>query len=121
MQARAYKRTPNEINVQYPLTDAERKAISYVNMCNIGITPKSILDNPREYYPTLWVYIQKADPSEAKDNVIRALSMAMQQLPPAAATPPANDPMAQMANSSNNIAMSQAMQKEEPVPSRMQL
>lgn len=115
MQARAYKKTPNEINVMFPLTNAERIAIKFVNMISIDVTPKSILDYPTEYYPTFWVYIQKADDTPAKKNVLSALQLALQEIPSA---PPAAPQMQEMTNSANNIAMSQAIGKPEGVPNR---
>ncbi len=115
MQARSYKKTPNEINVMFPLTNAERIAIKFVNMISIDITPKSILDYPTDYYPTFRVYIQKADDTPAKKNVLAALQVALQEVPAAPVTPPA---MQEMTNSAANINMSTAAGKTETPPNR---
>ena len=45
------------------------------------VMPKSLLDNPTEAYPTLWVYLQKAENNPVKEKVLIALQQAMENMP----------------------------------------
>ena len=87
-------------------------------MVSLDITPKSILDYPTEYYPTFWVYIQKADDTEAKKNILAALQIAMQEIPAAPIALPAFE---EMTNSAANINMSTAAGQQQTPPNRGQL
>ena len=116
MRLRANGKTPNEINVLCPLSQYERKAYNYLNMVNMEIMPKSLLDNPTEAYPTFWVYLQKAENNTTKDKVLTALQSAMENMP--MGNPATAWAFAQMATSTNNITQSQAIQAPQPKPSR---
>ena len=103
-------KTPNEINVLVPLGDDERVAMWFIDIINLGEVPKSIFKYPQEYLPTFWVYVQKAEEGKAKQVVIQALQQAMTRIPRQQFQSPQ---FAEMANSSSNIAMSQAMQSAD--------
>ena len=121
MWMRCNRKTPNEINVLCPLLPAEKKAYEYMGMVNLNVVPKSIFNNPPEMFQTFWIYIQKAEGTAAKDTVLESLSLAMSKLPAGwmqSAPTPQN--FNETANSTNNIAMSQAIQwTNNKAPSRM--
>ena len=103
-------KTPNEINVLVPLENDETVAINFVDMINLNVVPKSLFQYPREYLRTFWVYFQKAENTKAKDVVLQAIRNAMVNMPLQQQMNPA---FTEMANSSSNIAMSQAMQSAD--------
>jgi hypothetical protein len=112
-------KTPNEINVLVPLENDETVAMWFVEMVNMWEVPRSIFSYPKEYLRTFWVYIQKAENNKAKDVVLQALRRAMINLPLQSSVNPA---FTEMANSSSNIAMSQAMQwADKKITSRQDL
>ena len=112
-------KTPNEINVLVPLENDETVALGFVEMVNMWEVPHSIFSYPKEYLRTFWVYLQKAENNKAKDVVLQALRRAMINLPLQSAVNPA---FTEMANSSSNIAMSQAMQwADKKITSRQDL
>ena len=112
-------KTPNEINVLVPLENDETVALGFVEMVNMWEVPHSIFSYPKEYLRTFWVYIQKAENNKAKDVVLQALRRAMINLPLQSSVNPA---FTEMANSSSNIAMSQAMQwADKKITSRQDL
>ena len=97
----------------------ETVAINFVEMLNLNQVPKSMFQYPKEYLRTFWVYFQKAENTKAKDVVLQALRNAMVRLPLQQAVNPA---FTEMANSSSNIAMSQAMQSaDKQITSRQDL
>ena len=100
-------KTPNEINVLVPLENDETVALGFVRLLNMNEIPRSIFSYPKEYLRTFWVYFQKAENTKAKEVVLQALNNAMIKLPLMQSVNPA---FTEMANSSSNIAMSQAMQ-----------
>ena len=81
MLLRCNGKTPNEINVLCPLTNAERKAMDIISIVNLNKIPQSMFDNPPEYLPTFWIYVQKADNTKAKDAVLSALQEALVNVP----------------------------------------
>lgn len=112
-------KTPNEINVLVPLENDETVAMQFVDMINLDVVPQSLFKYPREYLRTFWVYFQKAENTKAKDVVLQALRNAMVRLPLQQQVNPA---FTEMANSSSNIAMSQAMQSaDKTITSRQDL
>ena len=112
-------KTPNEINVLVPMENDETVAINFVEMINLNQVPKSMFSYPQEYLRTFWVYFQKAENTKAKDVVLQALRSAMVRLPLQQQVNPA---FTEMANSSSNIAMSQAMQNaDKTITSRQDL
>ena len=112
-------KTPNEINVLVPLENDETVALGFVEMVNMWEVPHSIFSYPKEYLRTFWVYLQKAENNKAKDVVLQALRRAMINLPLQSSVNPA---FTEMANSSSNIAMSQAMQwADKKITSRQDL
>ena len=110
MLLRCNGKTPNEINVLIPLTNFERKAYDYLGMVNLDIVPQSIFENPPESLRTFRVYIQKADNTKAKEVVLTSLQKALNTAPKPEAMPPA---FSEMANSTQNIASSQAIQQSQ--------
>lgn len=100
-------KTPNEINVLVPLENDETVAINFVDMLNLNQVPQSMFSYPQEYLRTFWVYFQKAENTKAKEATLQALRNAMVRLPLQQQVNPA---FTEMANSSSNIAMSQALQ-----------
>ena len=103
-------KTPNEINVLVPLENDETVALQFVDMLNLDVVPQSLFKYPREYLRTFWVYFQKAENTKAKEVVLMAIRNAMVNMPLQQAQ---NPQFAEMANSSSNIAMSQAMQSAD--------
>ncbi len=116
MLLRCNGKTPNEVNVLVPLTNNERKAMDYLSIVNLNEIPKSIMSNPPEYLPTFWIYLQKADNTKAKEVVLGALQEALIKVPQQA--PVAPTAFNEIANSTQNIATSQAMQKPATPPNR---
>jgi len=113
-------KTPNEINVLVPMENDETVAINFVEMLNLNQVPKSMFQYPKEYLRTFWVYFQKAENTKAKDVVLQALRNAMVRLP--LQQQAVNPAFTEMANSSSNIAMSQAMQSaDKNITSRQDL
>lgn len=82
-------------------------AINFVEILNLNQVPQSMFDYPKEYLRTFWVYFQKAENTKAKDVALQALRNAMVRLP---LQQQVNPQFTEMANSSSNIAMSQALQ-----------
>ena len=112
-------KTPNEINVLVPLENDETVAMQFVDMINLDHVPQSLFDYPQEYLRTFWVYFQKCENTKAKDIVLQAIRNAMVKMPLQQQENPA---FAEMANSSSNIAMSQAMQSaDKKITSRQDL
>lgn len=111
MRYRANWKTPNEINVLCPLTQYERKAYNYVSMVNMDVVPESIFNSPTDALRTYRVYIQKANETPAKAKVLETLQQALENVPMGGQV---NEAFSEMANSSNNIAMSQAIQSKQP-------
>ena len=103
-------KTPNEINVLVPLENDETVAMQFVDMINLDVVPKSLFKYPKEYLRTFWVYFQKAEKTKAKDVVLQAIRNAMVNMPSQQVQSPKST---EMANSSSNIAMSQAMQSAD--------
>jgi len=103
-------KTPNEINVLVPLENDETVAMQFVDMINLDVVPKSLFKYPKEYLRTFWVYFQKAEKTKAKDVVLQAIRNAMVNMPLQQVQSPQ---FTEMANSSSNIAMSQAMQSAD--------
>jgi len=98
----------------------ETVAINFVEMLNLNQVPKSMFQYPKEYLRTFWVYFQKAENTKAKDVVLQALRNAMVRLP--LQQQAVNPAFTEMANSSSNIAMSQAMQSaDKNITSRQDL
>jgi hypothetical protein len=79
-------------------------------LINLNVVPQSLFKYPREYLRTFWVYFQKAENTKAKEVVLQAIRNAMINMPLQQAMNPA---FTEMANSSSNIAMSQAMQSAD--------
>ena len=112
-------KTPNEINVLVPLENDETVAMQFVDMINLDHVPQSLFDYPQEYLRTFWVYFQKCENTKAKDIVLQAIRNAMVKMPLQQQENPA---FTEMANSSSNIAMSQAMQSaDKKITSRQDL
>lgn len=112
-------KTPNEINVLVPLENDETVAMQFVDMINLDHVPQSLFDYPQEYLRTFWVYFQKCENTKAKDIVLQSIRNAMVKMPLQQQENPA---FAEMANSSSNIAMSQAMQSaDKKITSRQDL
>ena len=85
----------------------------------MNIPPQSIFQYPQEYLRTFWVYFQKCENTKAKDVVLAAIKNAMVKMPLQQVQ---NPQFAEMANSSSNIAMSQAIQGgDKTIPSRQDL
>ncbi len=114
MLLRCNGKTPNEINVLCPLTNAERNAYDMINIVNLNIVPKSLFDWPEEYLWTYWIYLQKAEDTKAKEAVLWALQKALAKIPAPEPTQwPDQTAFDSMANSNQNIAASQAIQSSQ--------
>ncbi len=70
-------KTPSEINVLAPMTADERKAIAFSEMVNQNIIPESLFANPNLDLFTVYIYMQNADETSAKDKVIQVLQEAL--------------------------------------------
>ena len=93
--------------------------MQFIDMINLDHVPQSLFNYPQEYLRTFWVYFQKCENTKAKDIVLQSIRNAMVKMPLQQAQNPA---FAEMANSSSNIAMSQAMQKaDKNITSRQDL
>ena len=84
--------------------------MQFVDMINLDVVHKSLFKYPQEYLRTFWVYFQKAEKTKAKDVVLQAIRNAMVNMPLQQMQSPQ---FTEMANSSSNIAMSQAMQSAD--------
>lgn len=121
MWMRCNRKTPNEVNVLCPLTTFEKKAYEYLGMVNLDNVPKSLINNPPEAYQTFRIYLQKAENTRAKDVVLATLQEAMANQPMwGMQSAPTPQNFNETANSTNNIAMSQAIQSSgKQAPSRL--
>lgn len=124
---RCHGKTPNEVNVLVPLENDETVAMWFIDMLNLNVPPRTLFEYPQEYRRTFRVYFQKADNTKAKTVVLQALQQAMINLPVQQAQQAQMMAMQwggsfnEMANSSSNIAMSQAIQQPKQINSRQDL
>lgn len=77
----------------------------------MDVVPESIFNSPTDALRTYRVYIQKANETPAKAKVLETLQQALENVPMGGQV---NEAFSEMANSSNNIAMSQAIQSKQP-------
>lgn len=64
----------NVINQIYALTADERRSKSYVEYyVNDNEMPKWLFNNPNFDYFTLWIYMQKAEDTDVKEQILRVL------------------------------------------------
>lgn len=91
----------------------ELQAIEYVNMLNVWYKPTSLFDNPNADLFTYWLYIQKADDSKEKDEVLRVLRKALIDMGINGKALAQWD--MQMSNSAANITMSQWLQWDQMI------
>lgn len=99
--------TPNQINAIVPLDIRERKAKDYLFQLNMDITPKSIFNDPNADWFTYYIYLQKAEDTDAKLTIMPELERRMMEIPNVQWQA---QWLNQMANTSANIQMSQASQ-----------
>jgi hypothetical protein len=97
----------NIVNQIYWLLPSERKAKEYVEyFLNENKIPKTLFANPNTDYKTMWIYFQKAEPTEATEKILWTLEQYLidqwewQQL----------QQMNEQANTASNIMMWQASQ-----------
>lgn len=70
-------KTANQINLLVPLTPDERKAKQFISVVNQNEIPKSLFSNPKIDMYTIYVYMQKAIDTPAKEKVLKSLEQAL--------------------------------------------
>jgi hypothetical protein len=94
---------PNTINSIFSYTVDERIAKSYVDMVNMWVKPKSLFKRSDIDFYTVWLYMQKAEDWDIKNEILDKLTNLLLELWDTPQMPMNNE----MANSAANIMMSQ--------------
>lgn len=68
------------INAICPYSTSEKKAKDFVQMINTWHKPKSIFSDPNADFFTYWIYIQKADDNDIKDEILQVLGRAISEM-----------------------------------------
>lgn len=63
----------NKINDIYDLKPAESMAMNYLELLNEDIVPKSLFTDPSMDYQVLWIYLNRAQDTPAKEKVLPVL------------------------------------------------
>ena len=101
--------SPNQINQFIPLSKVERYMIDdYIPMINFNVVPKMMIENVIEDIFTAYVYVQKAQPTDAKTIMLETLKSILKQ-----PTPQEQQWWWAMSNSAANIQMSQWSQSTQ--------
>ena len=95
---------PNTVNSIFAYTPEERIAKSYVDMVNLGAKPTSLFKRTDIDFYTVWLYMQKAEDGDLKDEILEKLNWLLLELWEWQPQMPMNN---EMANSAANIMMSQ--------------
>ena len=95
---------PNTINSIFSYTADERIAKSYVDMVNMWVMPKSLFKRSDIDFYTVWLYMQKAEDGDIKDEILNKLNNLLLELWEQPQMMPQQN---QMANSAANIMMAQ--------------
>jgi len=103
----------NTINAICPYSTSEKRAKDFVQMINLGHKPKSLFSDPNADFFTYWIYLQKADDWDIKDEVLEVLGRAISEM---WLEQQANMMMENpMANSAANIMMAQNQPQQDIV------
>ena len=94
---------PNTVNSIFAYTPEERIAKSYVDMVNLWTKPTSLFKRTDIDFYTVWLYMQKADDGDIKDELLDKLSGLLIEL----WEEPQMQMQNQMANSAANMMMAQ--------------
>lgn len=105
---------PNTINSIFDYTPQERQAMSYVDMVNLWVEPKSLFKRTDLDYYTVWLYMQKAEDSDLKAKIIEKLKWLLLELGETPTAPMNNE----MANSAANIMMAQWQPSQDELITR---
>ena len=105
---------PNTVNSIFDYTPQEKKAMDYVNMVNLWVKPKSLFKRTDLDYYTVWLYMQKAEDSDLKAEILEKLSWLLLEL----WEQPQMQMWNEMANSAANIMMSQAAPSKDELITR---
>jgi hypothetical protein len=75
--------SPNQINQFIPLSKVERYMIDdYIPMINFNVVPKMMIENVVDDIFTAYVYVQKAQPTDAKIIMLETLKSILKQPTP---------------------------------------
>ena len=107
---------PNTVNAIFAYTPEERQAMSYVDMVNLWVKPKSLFKRTDLDFYTVWLYMQKAEDSDLKAEILEKLKWLLLELWESPTMPMwwQNE----MANSAANIMMSQAAPSKDELITR---
>ena len=105
---------PNTVNSIFDYTPQEKKAMDFVNMVNLWVKPKSLFKRTDLDYYTVWLYMQKAEDSDLKAEILEKLSWLLLEL----WEQPQMQMWNEMANSAANIMMSQAAPSKDELITR---
>ena len=95
---------PNTINSIFKYTPQEEAAMDYVSMVNMWVKPQSLFKRTDLDFYVVRLYMQKADDSDLKDEILQKLKWLLLELWEWQPQMPMNN---EMANSAANIMMSQ--------------
>ena len=95
---------PNTINSIFAYTPDERVAKSYVDMVNLWAKPTSLFKRVDIDFYTVWLYMQKAEDGDLKDEILEKLNWLLLELWEWQPQMPMQN---EMANSAANIMMAQ--------------
>ena len=71
---------PNTVNSIFSYTPDERVAKNYVDMVNLGVKPQSLFKRTDIDFYTVWLYMQKAEDSDLKAELLEKLSNLLLEL-----------------------------------------
>ena len=94
---------PNTVNSIFDYTPQEKKAMDYVDMVNLGVKPKSLFKRTDLDFYTVWLYMQKAEDGDLKEEILEKLNWILLEMWEQPQVPMQNE----MANSAANIMMAQ--------------
>ena len=106
---------PNTVNSILDYTPQERQAMSYVDMVNLWVKPKSLFKRTDIDFYTVRLYMQKAEDSDLKAEILEKLKWLLLELWESPTMPMWWN---EMANSAANIMMSQAAPSKDELITR---
>ena len=106
---------PNTVNSIFSYTPDERVAKNYVDMVNLGVKPESLFKRTDIDFYTVWLYMQKAEDGDLKEELLEKLSNLLLELWEAQ---PVMMWQNEMANSAANIMMAQGTPSKEELITR---
>ena len=106
---------PNTVNSILDYTPQERQAMSFVDMVNLWVKPKSLFKRTDIDFYTVRLYMQKAEDSDLKAEILEKLKWLLLELWESPTMPMWWN---EMANSAANIMMSQAAPSKDELITR---